>query len=183
MGSHWRQLKRRSNTKRPHEPHALYLDEGISGPTLASILRRGGLRVLEYQTLCEKNKKIPDDSVIGKVCESGFILVTKDEAMQSDWIEEIIEHKARALVLTDGHGNVVHWAAALISSEAVWERALLDHLIGPLIIRINRQGVHRVDPEPELVALCQRLKTSRIVRAKRSVVLYARDGTNDKTKA
>jgi hypothetical protein len=173
-------LKRRSNTKQPHEPHSLYLDEGISGDTLASILRKGGLRVFVYETLLEKNRKISDASVIARACQSGFILVTKDESLEGDWIEEIISHKARALVLTDGHGNVIHWASALIASESVWERALLNHPIGPLIIRINRRGVGKVEEEADLLALCQRAKTARIVRAKRSTVVYSRDGTNDK---
>jgi hypothetical protein len=158
------------------------LDEGISGNALASLLRKGGLRVFVYETLLEKNKKIPDGTVIERACQSGFILVAKDEALESEWIEEIITHKARVLVLTDGQGNVVHWAAALISSAKVWERALLNHLIGPLIIKINRQGVSGIEDEGQLTKLCQRLKTAKIMRAKRSVVVYSRDGTNDKAK-
>jgi hypothetical protein len=134
--------------------------------------------VFVYETLFEKNRKIPDGQIIERSCQSGFILVTKDESMESEWIEDIIAHKARVILLTDGYGNVMNWAASLIASEKVWHRALLDHPFGPLVIRINREGVQRIDYAESLSKLCQRRKTARIVRSKRNVAVLETDGTN-----
>jgi len=101
--------------------------------------------------------------------------------LEAEWIEEIVAHKAKVIVLTDRQGNVVHWASALIASAPVWNRALLNHPMGPVVIRINRQGVRKVEGEAELQKLCERQKTARIVRAKRSIVVFAKEGANDKT--
>ncbi len=98
--------------------------------------------------------------------------------MEVDWIEDIVANKARVLVLTDQYGNATHWASSLIASAAKWERALLDHPIGPLIIRINRAGVGRIDGRDALLKLLEKMKTIKIVRAKRHTVIQVKEGTD-----
>jgi hypothetical protein len=99
-------LKRQLNTKKPHDPYALYLDEDVSGPSLASHLRAAGLVVHQYEKLLTKNRKIQDSRVIEVASEAGYVIVTKDTRMESDWTEDIIEHKAKVILLTDDCGGV-----------------------------------------------------------------------------
>lgn len=145
------------------------------------MLKRGGIQVRLYESLFEKNTKTQDCIVIEGVCRAGLILLTKDESIEADWIDDIIAYKAKVLVLTDGHGNTTHWASALIASESAWDRALLNNRVGPLVIRINRQGIGKVEFESDLRRLRERLRTARIVRAKRTVVIYPKTGTAEAT--
>ncbi len=88
-------MKRRSNTKQPHDPHELYLDEDISGPKLASLLKQGQLIVHQYETRLRRHKKTPDEDVIRVCSESNYVPVTTDKCMESDWIDDMVKHKAR----------------------------------------------------------------------------------------
>lgn len=133
-------MKRRSNTKPPHDPHVLYLDEDTSGDRFASLLRHAKLSVQLFESLLPKNKKTPDATVIERAARSNYVLVTTDKRMESDWIEDIILNKARVILLTDDDGGPIHWASALICSESRWSRVLLDHPGVPITIRVERAG-------------------------------------------
>jgi hypothetical protein len=171
-------LRRPSNTKRPLNPHSLYLDEGISGNALASLLKKAKLVVFEYEELLERNKKIPDDMVLMRAVEAGYVLVSKDGNMESDELEHIIEHRTRVIFLDDQEGGPVSWAAALICAETAYERVLLNNPIGPLVIHISRMGTIRaVVGEEELRRRYNRILTVRITRKKRHQEIVA-DGTS-----
>jgi hypothetical protein len=72
------------------------LDEGLSGPAFASLLKRAGMFVFEYEGLLEKNKKIPDGDVLRRAVKSNFVLVSKDTSMEwDDGLEDIISARAR----------------------------------------------------------------------------------------
>jgi hypothetical protein len=89
--------------------------------------------------------------------------------MEAEWIDEIIAHKAQVIRLTDDEGGPIHWAAALISGETSWRRALLDNLSTPLVIRINRAGaIIKITGEVALRERRDQLMTARIVRDKKS---------------
>jgi len=161
-------LKRRSNTNKPHDPHALYLDEDVSGKAFASLLRQARISVHEYERLLPRNSKIPDARVIEVASQAGFVLITTDKRMESDWTEEIIIHQAKVMLLTDDAGGPIHWAAALISGESSWRRVLLDNLTEPVVVRINRAGtITKLTGKDDLRQRRDRLLTSRIVRAKK----------------
>jgi predicted nuclease of predicted toxin-antitoxin system len=146
----------------------LYLDEGISGTTLASLLRKAKLVVFEYEELLERNKKIPDATVLKRAVEAGYVLVSKDGNMESDELEYIIEHRARVIFLDDQEGGPVSWAAALICAESAYERVLLSNPSGPLTIHVSRIGTIRaVTGEEELRRRCDRIQTAHITRRKR----------------
>lgn len=161
-------MKRRSTTKPPHDPHELFLDEGISGPALASLLRQGRIVVHEFEKLLKKNKKIPDNAVIEATAGANYVLVTKDKRMETDWTEEIIAHKSRIILLTDEEGGPIHWAAALICGQVTWERALLDHPHKPMIVRINRAGqLINIAGEVDLRDRRDHVLTARVSRQRR----------------
>jgi hypothetical protein len=115
-----------------------------------------------------RNKKIPDARVIETSSGAGYVLVTTDRRMESEWIEDIILYKAKVMLLTDEQGGPIHWAAALIVGEQSWRRALLDNPAGPLVIRISKAGViTKLTGEEELRSRRDHLLTARIVRAKK----------------
>lgn len=162
-------MRRRSNTKKPHDPHELYLDEGISGPALASLLEKAGLAVNEFQRLLPKNKKIPDLRVIEEATEKRYVIVSRDLRMESDWTDDIIRCKAKIIVLSDEEGGPIHWASAIVCGQSAWERALLNHPNEPVIIKIDRTGkVQKIAGEQELIERRDHLLTLRITQAKRS---------------
>lgn len=165
-------MKRRSDTKKPthkpHDPHPLFLDEDISGKAFASFLTQARILVHQYEKLLPRNKKIPDARVIKEAAKAGFVLITTDRRMESDWTEDIITNKAKVMLLTDNDGGPIHWAAALIAGEATWRRALLDNLGVPLVLRINRAGtITKLIGEVELRERRDHLLTAKIVRAKK----------------
>lgn len=161
-------MKRRSDTNRPHDPHVLYLDEGISGKALASLLKQARMPVHQYESLLPRNKKTPDSRVIEVCSRNGYVLVTTDRRMESEWIEDIVRHKAKVVLLTDEEGGPIHWASALIVSETSWRRILLDNPIGPIVIRISKGGTTtKFTGEDELHARRAQLQTARIVRSKK----------------
>ena len=174
-------MRRRSNTNRPHEPYSLYLDEGISGPTLASLLRKAKMFVFQYEALLTKNRKISDGDVIKRACASGFVLVSKDTSMEwDDGLEDIISNRARVIFITDQDGGPVHWASALICSARHWERELLNNPMGPLTISVNRDGsIRKVAGEDELRKRRNRLLTGKLARGKRHRLITS-DGTYGK---
>lgn len=161
-------LKRQSSTKLPHDPYVLFLDEGISGDAFASRLRDARLPVCKYEVLLERNAKVPDDKVIEASAKAGYVLVTKDERMETDWVDEIITYKAKVILLTDCDGGPVDWASSLICSQREWTRVLLDHLSAPVTIRLNKNGrMTKLTGESELIARRDRLITKRVARAKK----------------
>lgn len=161
-------MKRRSNTKPPHDPHILFLDEDTSGDTFVSLLKQARVSVQPYETLLPKNKKIPDATVIERCAKANYVLVTTDKRMESEWIEDIIQHKARVIRLTDDDGGPIHWAAALICSKSKWSRVLLDQPNTPVIIRVERSGIiTRIVGEADLLKRRDQLLTASIVRGKK----------------
>ena len=161
-------MKRRSSTNRPHDPHALYLDEDVSGKAFASLLEQARILVHQYESLLPRNKKIPDARVIEVSAGAGYVLVTTDRRMESEWIEDIIRYSAKVVLLTDQDGGPIHWAAALVAGEQGWRRALLDNPAGPLVIRINKAGqITKLTGEADLRSRRDHLLTVRIVRAKK----------------
>jgi predicted nuclease of predicted toxin-antitoxin system len=162
-------LLRQSNTKKPHDPHELFLDEGISGPALAALLRKAKLSVHEFQKLLPKNKKIPDSRVIQEAAKARYVIVSRDLSMESDWTEEIIQNKAKVIMLTDQEGGPMNWASAIVCGELAWERVLLNHPNEPVIIKINRSGaVQNIAGEKELIERRDHLLTIKITQAKKS---------------
>jgi len=133
-------LKRRSNTKPPHDPYVLYLDEAVSGKKFVSLLKEAGLCPEPFEKLLRGKRKTPDSEVIEACSKAGYVLVTKDQRIESDWTDDILKHKARIILLTDDDGGPIHWMAALSCGFASWNRALLDHPGEPLTIRLNRSG-------------------------------------------
>ncbi len=161
-------MKRRSNTKKPHDPHSFYLDEGLSSPDIAKLMKDAGMSVFQYELLFARNQKIPDDVVIEKAHTSRLILTTKDEAMEREWIGTVIATKARMVLLTDGTGGITNLAAALICAHPAIERILLDTPDGPLIIKVNRSGdVTKIRGEVELQERWKHLFQAAMVRSKR----------------
>jgi hypothetical protein len=141
------------------------------------MLKSAGISVFRYETLLTKNQKIQDCAVIQTACESGFVLVSKDENMEREWIDDIIRLKARIVLLADPTGNITQLGAALICARKRVERILLDNLHGPLIIKITEAG-HTITlkGDAELRARRDKFLTARIVRAKRHYDSNA-DGT------
>jgi predicted nuclease of predicted toxin-antitoxin system len=147
----------------------LFLDEGISGPALASLLRKAGLPVHEFQKLLPKNKKIPDSRVIQAAANARYVIVSKDLRMESDWTDDIIKHKAKIIVLSDEEGGPMHWASAIVCGQPTWERVLLNHPAEPVIIKINRTGtVQKIAGQRDLTERRDDLLTRKIVQAKRA---------------
>jgi hypothetical protein len=150
------------------------LDEGISGNALASLLKKARLVVFEYEQLLEKNKKIPDEVVLMRVVEAGYILVSKDGNMESDELEYMIANRARVIFLDDQEGGPISWAAALICAETAYERCLLSNPVGPLAIHVCRNGTIRaVVGEEELRKRYNRILTGTISRKKRHQEIIA----------
>lgn len=161
-------MKRRSNTKQPHDPYVLFLDEGVSGTVFVSLLTQARLTVQPYEKLLRKNSKTSDAKVIEAAAGANFVLVTKDQRMESDWTEDIITQKAKIILLTDDDGGPVNWMAALLVGHPAWTRVLLDHPAEPVTMRISKSGtVTKVAGEQELRRRRDQLLTSRIVREKR----------------
>jgi len=162
-------LKRRSHTKQPHDPFELFLDEGLSGDAFAALLTKAKICVHKYEKLLRKNRKIPDPEVIAACSKANFILVSKDPSMERDWIEDIIECKAKVLFLSDKEGGIMHWTAALMCSRKAWERAFLDHPNEPMLIRItNSGGITKITGEADLRKRRTKLMTTKISRAKKA---------------
>ena len=162
-------MKRRSNTKQPHDPHVLFLDEGISGDELVTLLTKGKLSVRPFESLLKKNKKVPDDRVIEAVAKANYILLTKDDRMETEWVGDIIRHCAKVILLTDDAGGPMNWASAMICSYDSWSRILLDHPKEPVTIRVGRTGkISKLSGSKELTSRKKKIETSRIIRAKRS---------------
>lgn len=162
-------MKRRSNTKKPHEPHELFLDEGVSGKKFQSLLKEARLTVHLFESLLHKKKKVPDSRVIEVTAKAGYVLVTTDKRMEAVWTDDIISHKAKVILLTDEDGGPIHWASALIVGQSAWERVLLDHLSEPVTIKLNKFGsVTKIAGEAELRKRRDALLTVRITQAKRA---------------
>lgn len=161
-------MKRRSITKQPHDPHVLFLDEVTSGRKFLSFLAQARVPAQAFETLLRRNKKMPDSTVIEQCANNGYVLVTTDRRMESDWIEDIVKHKAKIIILTDDEGGPIHWTSALVSSEKRWRRILLDHPDDPITIRIERSGnITKVAGAEELLQRRDRLLTINITKSKR----------------
>jgi len=146
----------------------LYLDEGVSGKAFASLLELGGLSVRPYESLLRKNTKTSDAKVIAAAARANFVLVTKDQRMESDWTEDVITNRAKIILLTDDNGGPIHWTAALLAGQAGWTRILLNYPTEPLTSRINRSGaVTKLAGEDALLTRRDQILTSIIVRHKR----------------
>jgi hypothetical protein len=102
-------LKPRSNSKtsqKPHDPFEFVLDEGLSGDRLQGLLTAAKFVVFKYEKLkLEKNKRVPDDAVLQAAHTLGYVLISKDKAMDHDEIEAIINHNGRVVILTDKLGG------------------------------------------------------------------------------
>jgi hypothetical protein len=126
------------------------------------------IAVQPYEKLLRKNSKTPDAAVIEAASKANFVLVTKDQRMESDWTEDIIACKAKIILLTDDDGGPVNWMAALLVGQAAWTRVLLDHPAEPVTMRVSKSGaVTKVSGEQELRKRRDQLLTSRIIRDKR----------------
>ena len=135
---------------------------------MLGLLRDAGLAVQEYESLLIKNQKTPDDTVLKSATSAGYVIVTKDGAMDTDELEFILAHKARVIVLTDKTGGVPHFAAALICASEKVERLLLDCPVGPLVVRLSRDGaITKIRGAQELTERYNRTLTARIARGKR----------------
>jgi hypothetical protein len=146
----------------------LYLDEDTSGDTFASLLGQGKLTVRKYENLLRKNKKIQDSTVIAACAKENWVLVTKDGRMETEWIDYIIAHKAKIILLTDDAGGPIHWTAALLAGQTKWERALLDNPNSPITIRLDRQGtICKLAGAQELTERRNKLLTASKSRAKK----------------
>lgn len=173
-------MKRRFDTKKPHEPYELYLDEGVSGPKLVSLLGQARLIAHLFQSLLPRNKKVSDSRVIQVAAAARYVLVTTDKRMEALWIEDMIRHQAQVILLSDESSGPIHWAADLIAGQAAWQRVLLDHPGQPVTIKLARSGtVTSVAGELELRARRDRLLTARIVQYKKSGKVVKR-GARDK---
>jgi len=162
-------LKRRSNTKRSHDPHELYLDEGVSGPKFAELLSEARLTVHSFQSLLPRNKKVSDARVIAAASEMGYVIVTTDKRMESAWTDEMIVSRARVILLTADDGGPIDWLSALVVSKNAWQRALLDHPGEPLVIKIARSGkVESIVGADDLKKRRNQLLTVRITKAKQA---------------
>jgi hypothetical protein len=146
----------------------LYLDEDTSGNKFVSRLREARIPVQPFESLLRKNKKTPDSSVIERAAGAGYVLVTTDKRMESDWIDDIIRCRAKIILLTDDHGGPIHWTAALVCSQARWRRVLLDHPSDPVTIRIDAAGnIVKVAGSARLLERREHLLTASIARSKR----------------
>ena len=88
--------------------------------------------------------------------------------MDSDELDQIIEHRARVIFLEDQYGGPTSWAAALICSHIAYERELLNYPKGPLTIYITCEGkVRETLGEEELRRKLQNITTKKIIRVKR----------------
>ena len=131
-------------------------------------MRDAGISVFQYELYFQRNQKIPDDAVIKKAHESRLILITKDEAMEREWIGTVISAKARMVLLTDGTGGIASLAAAFICAHPSIERILLDNPQGPLVIKVNRSGdITKIRGESELTARWNHLFQAAVVRSKK----------------
>ncbi len=161
-------MKRRSNTKAPHDPHVLYLDEDVSGKVFASYLTEANLVVRQYETLLRKKSKTPDSTVIEQASKANWVLVTTDKRMESEWTDDIIACRAKVILLTDSQGGPINWAAALICGRTAWVRTLLDHPTEPLTMKVNSGGsVIKFAGAEELIKRRDRILTSAIIRSKK----------------
>jgi hypothetical protein len=154
----------------------LFLDEGISGKALSSLLLKARIPVFEYDFLLTRNSKIPDGDVLKRSVEAGFILVSKDSSMVSDELDHIIKHRARVIFLDDQHGGPVTWAASLICGHIAYERVLLSNPKGPLTIHLTCEGkVRETVGEAELRRKFQRLSAKNVIREKRHRKMVERE--------
>lgn len=136
------------------------------------LLKKAKLSVFEYDHLLTKGQSVPDDVVLDAATKAGFVLITKDSSMEDDWIQAIIEKRARVIRVREPEeedgANVTRVAAAIICSNQACHKILLENLNGPLVIRVNSTGeITKVLREQELRAHSNRLLTGRIVRGKR----------------
>jgi hypothetical protein len=140
----------------------------LSGPHLAELLTKSLIPVREFEFLLQKHQKTPDSEVLEKASAAGLILLTKDESMESDFIEEIVRFRARVLALQMPAGNVYRMHAAVTASSHKWERILLSNPVGPLVIRIREDGsIGLVRKEAELREILDRVLTARKASQKR----------------
>lgn len=124
--------------------------------------------MFEFETLLEKNRGFLDETVLKRVVEAGYVLISKDGNMESDELDHIIETRARVIFLEDTDGGPVSWAAALICGQNAFERVLLSNPTGPLTIHLSREGrVKSIIGEQDLRMRYDRILTARISRAKR----------------
>lgn len=172
------------DTKKPHnhDPFVFLLDEGLSGPRLCRLLKDAKIVVVEYDEVLIKNTRTPDDTVLSSAASMHYVLITKDKAMDKDEIESIISYNAKVVVLTDKVGGVPHFAAAIIAAMKKIERALLDNLRGPLVVRLNSDGtITKIRGADELRQRYQNHMRSRIQRGKRIEAKHAKIGTPVRT--
>jgi predicted nuclease of predicted toxin-antitoxin system len=176
-------LKPRSNSKKPHDPFEFVLDEGLSGDRLHKLLTNAKFVVFHYEKLAlGKNKRVPDETVLEAAYTRGYVLISKDKAMDHDEIEAIIKNRGRVVILTDKTGGVLEFAAALIAAKAKLDRSLLDSLHEPVVIRLNHDAsVQRVRGADELRERYRKFLSGRIARIKRIELKHAKIGQPART--
>jgi hypothetical protein len=147
----------------------LCLDEDISGEKLLRLLRDAGIQVFLYESLgLERGKKIPDDTVIARARELGYVLLTADQSIEKESIDFICRYEARIIILTDTEGGLPNWAAAVICSHDACTRIFLNQPSGPVIIKVNRSGaITKFRGEEEIKKRRDQILTASIARAKR----------------
>jgi hypothetical protein len=88
--------------------------------------------------------------------------------MEKTEIDTIMACKAKIVMLTDQNSGCVHWAAALVSAQESINATLHAH-DGSLIIRVIKTGnLSKIRHGQELINFQTRLRTRRIIRAKKA---------------
>jgi hypothetical protein len=145
------------------------LDEGVSGKRLPSLLEEAKLPFHIFESLFPKNKRVPDPLVIEAASAARYIIVSTDKRMETVWMDDLIRHKAKVILLIDQDSGPIHWAVALIAGQSAWERALLDHPNDALIIKLSRSGkVKDIVSEEELKQRLDDIMTVKITQAKQA---------------
>jgi hypothetical protein len=178
-------LKPRSSSKKskqPHDPFQFVLDEGLSGDRLHKLLLSGRFIAFQYEHLgLKKNDRTPDEMVL-EACSRGHVLISKDKRMHRDEIESIIRHNGKLIVLTDSEGGVMEFASALVAAKSKIERALLNSLHDPIVIRLNHDAsINNIRGADELRQRYQQFVTGRIRRVKKIEVKHAKLGPPART--
>jgi hypothetical protein len=110
---------------------------------------------------------VDDDVWIADVAARGWTILTADRRLAKDYIDVIIESKAKVVLLADNNSGRVLWSAALVVGQ--WNIHQVVHAgEGPVIMSVMRSGsVVRVRRKAELEAESVELRTKAITRAKK----------------
>jgi len=155
--------------KRPKKLYwpRIFIDRSTSSNDLHTFLSKAGWPLERH---CEYFDADTDDDIwiqeIAAVRQ--WVILTSDRALERTEIDSIISSKAKVIILTDNHSGWVRWAAALVAAQESIN-ATLHEYDGPLVMRVAKTGnVSKVRQGDDLIEFQQRLRTRRILRAKRA---------------